>query len=97
MDTIQVIMYYDDYEKYFGDGFYPLVQREKKENTQIKISFKYINDYWIQITQDEITGLDDNNGSKLLEILNREGNKEGKVIKNSYGLNIHKNNIIHDL
>ena len=47
--------------------------------------FQYKNDFWIQTTQDDIHGLDGDIGKKLLDILNREGNVEGKIIKNSYG------------
>jgi hypothetical protein len=86
---IDVKMYYDEYEKYFGDGFYPLLQKEKQDNTQIIISFEYKNNCWIQKSHDEINGLDGEIGKQLLEQLNREGNKEGKIIKNSYGFKIY--------
>jgi hypothetical protein len=86
---IRVKMYFDEYEKYFGDGFYPLLEKEK-DNSQITISFEYINDCWMQKSQDEITGLDGDIGKNLLEILNREANESGTVIKNSVGLIIYK-------
>jgi hypothetical protein len=86
---ICVKMYYDEYEKYFGDGFYPLLENEK-DKSQITISFEYMNNYWIQKSQDEITGLDGDIGKNLLEILNREANKMGTLIKNNYGLIIYK-------
>lgn len=82
-NLIEVKMYYDHYEKYFGDGFFPIL--EKNENMlSIRISFQYKNYNWIQITQDEIHGLDMDIGNKLLDILNKEGNKEGKIIKSRY-------------
>ena len=82
---INVKMYYDDYEKYFGDGFYPIII-ENEKYTSIIISFQYKNNIWKQITQDEIHGLDGDVGIKLLDFLNREGNEKGKIIKNRYGL-----------
>ena len=82
-NLIDVKMYYDHYEKYFGDGFFPIL--ENNENMlSITISFQYKNYNWIQITQDEIHGLDMDIGNKLLNILNKEGNKEGKIIKSRY-------------
>ena len=87
-NLIEVKMYYDHYEKYFGDGFFPIL--EKNENLlSIIISFEYNNNNWVQITQDEIHGLDMDIGNKLLNILNKEGNKEGKIIKSRY------NNILY--
>ena len=86
---IHVKMFYDDYEKYFGDGFYPILE-ENEKYTSIIISFQYKNDNWIQISQDEINGLDRDVGKELLDFLNNEGNEEGKIIKNSYGYILYK-------
>jgi len=81
---INVKMFYDDYEKYFGDGFYPIIT-ENEKYTSIIISFQYKNNNWIQTSQDEIHGLDGDVGKKLLDFLNSEGDEEGKIIKNSSG------------
>jgi hypothetical protein len=90
--TIRVKMYYDEYEKYFGDGFYPFFKEkeEKDENSEVIFSFRYNNDCWNQITQDEIYGLDGNMGKQLLEILNSNGQQNGKIIKNSNGFIIYR-------
>ena len=90
--TIRVKMYYDEYEKYFGDGFYPFFkEKEKKdENSEVIFSFRYNNDCWIQITQDEIYGLDGTIGKQLLERLNNNGQRDGKIIKNSNGFIIYR-------
>ena len=90
--TIRVKMYYDEYEKYFGDGFYPFFKEkeEKDENSEVIFSFRYNNDCWNQITQDEIYGLDGNMGKQLLERLNSSGQQNGKIIKNSNGFIIYR-------
>jgi hypothetical protein len=92
--TIRVKMYYDEYEKYFGDGFSPFFKEkekeEKDENIEIIISFRYNNDCWNQITQDEIYGLDGNIGKQLLDFLNSNGQRDGKIIKNSNGFIIYR-------
>jgi hypothetical protein len=90
--TIRVKMYYDEYEKYFGDGFYPFFKEkeEKDENSEVIFSFRYNNDCWNQITQDEIYGLDGNIGKLLLERLNSNGQQNGKIIKNSNGFIIYR-------
>jgi|694.fasta_scaffold69227_4 hypothetical protein len=90
--TIRVKMYYDEYEKYFGDGFYPFFKEkeEKDENSEVIFSFRYNNDCWNQITQDEIYGLDGNVGKQLLERLNSSGQQNGKIIKNSNGFIIYR-------
>jgi hypothetical protein len=89
--TIRVKMYYDEYEKYFGDGYYPFFKKneEKDENIEIFISFRYMEDCWKQITPDAIYGLDGNIGKQLLEHLNSKGKQEGKIIKNSNGFIIY--------
>jgi hypothetical protein len=90
--TIRVKMYYDEYEKYFGDGFYPFFKEkeEKGENSEVIFSFRYNNDCWNQITQDEIYGLDGDIGKHLLERLNSSGQQNGKIIKNSNGFIIYR-------
>ena len=85
---VNVKMYYDEYEKYFGDGFYPFFQEKEKEmdKTEIVISFYYKEKCWIQINNEEINGLDGDMGKHLLDYLNREGIETGRMIKNNYGI-----------
>jgi len=89
---VNVKMYYDEYEKYFGDGFYPfLTEKENKTGiTQITFSFYYKEKCWIQVNQDEINGLDGDTGKHLLDYLNREENEKGKTIKNNYGFILYR-------
>lgn len=83
---VSVEMYYDEYEKYDGDGFYPMILSssvEKKINLKkTMIQFKYHNILraWIQKTEDMIRGLDGDYGKKLLEILNEKGGVNGENI-----------------
>ena len=89
---VNVKMYYDEYEKYFGDGFYPFFQEKEKEmdKTEIVISFYYKEKCWIQINNEEINGLDGDMGKHLLDYLNREGIESGIMIKNNYGIIIYR-------
>lgn len=89
---VNVKMYYDEYEKYFGDGFYPFFQEKEKEmdKTEIVISFYYKEKCWIQINHEEINGLDGDMGKHLLDYLNREGIESGIMIKNNYGIIIYR-------
>lgn len=88
---VSVEMYYDEYEKYDGDGFYPIIlsptssSPSVEKKTHLKktvIQFKYHNILrsWIQKTEDMIRGLDGDYGKKLLEILNEKGGVNGKNI-----------------
>ena len=64
-----VILYYDSYEKNFGDGFYPQTTFSKGF-TEIEIEFRYSNGFWRQCSGDNIHGLDGNERTYLLTILN---------------------------
>ena len=39
MQTITTTMYYDEYEANFGDGFYPLLDKESSHMKPVEISF----------------------------------------------------------
>ena len=77
-------LYYDSYEKSFGDGFYPLTKKDNSNINEITIGFKFIDDYWQQCTEDSIKGLDGNEHYLLLEILNDNINN-CKLIINKNG------------
>jgi hypothetical protein len=87
-DSVSALMYYDDYEYMYGDGFYPQMEKSN-ENTSILISFNIIKisekEYWHQSSVPSIRGLDGNTcGSKLLDYLNKNGNIRCEFICNYY-------------
>ena len=92
-------MYYDEYEKMYGDGFYPQLNHFKEICTckNALISFKLM-DYtynsnrelvWVQIDNSVIYGFDGNNGFNLLHSLNKEANIEATKILNCGGRTIY--------
>jgi len=66
-----ITLYYDDYEKKYGDGFYPSTLFEKGYESLLT-GFKNANGYWIQISGDPITGFDGNEKNNVLKLLNDE-------------------------
>jgi hypothetical protein len=85
---IQRKLYYDSYEKDFGDGFYPqLTPMINQKPDFITISFKlieYMNELvWIQITGPVIYGFDGFFGIQILVSLNNELKIGAKKILNS--------------
>ena len=73
-NTTTVSMYYDRYEKEFGDGFYPLCKTDdlthhQYPETNIKFELDRFG-FWKQISNDMIYGLDGDHGKQLLDILN---------------------------
>lgn len=77
-------LYYDKYEQEFGDGFYPVIEKNMTCSEEIIISFLYNKFYnsWVQIDQIPINGLDGDNGFYLLNILNEKNNLNCISIKN---------------
>ena len=65
-------LYYDSYEKDFGDGFYPSTTKSEPCTTEIDLTFilDKSNHYWIQTNCTNINGLDGDEGYKLLTLLN---------------------------
>ena len=85
--VVSVEIYYDEYEKYDGDGFYPIVilssLSEKMihlKKTHIEFQYDKIQKAWIQKTEDMIRRLDGDYGKKLLNILNEKGVVNGENI-----------------
>ena len=81
----QIEMFYDEYEYHYGDGMFPIVFQTKDTFHFKKDTFHFIFDpktsAWNQHKEHlVISGLDGDNGVKLLEILGK-----GKAIYNSYG------------
>ena len=78
-----VCLYYDSYEKKFGDGFYAYT-RGINGYASIMTGFKNVNGCWQQVTGDPITGFDGNEKIELLKLLNDEI-FQSSVIRNRYG------------
>ena len=83
-----VVMYYDYYEQSYGDGFYPMTQKWASCNQSIHIKFKLIGNFWRQMDEIMICGLDGNEGLLLLNKLNGLM-YSGIGIKNKYDTTIH--------
>jgi hypothetical protein len=84
----EIIMYYDSYERYNGDGFFPVLDPCNTFD-EVKIIFEYNNSFtipfWKQKNEDSIRWLDKDTKTKLLNILNKGINKSN-IIKNLYDL-----------
>jgi hypothetical protein len=87
-------MYYDEYDKLYGDGFYPKLTPDGIGICSCKtalISFKLIKYpsepefVWIQNDGSVIYGFDRNYGIQLLHSLNQEAKVDAKRILNSAG------------
>ena len=63
-----ITMYYDSYEKFHGDGFYPLLYKERPSYTEIQIEFELINGRLVH-NQPYIDGYDGTTYEDILKIL----------------------------
>jgi hypothetical protein len=63
-------LYYDSYEKYYGEGYFLSSENCKDCDAFETHVFQKHNDAWCQISGDCIDGLDGDNGIKLLDRLN---------------------------
>jgi hypothetical protein len=79
-----VDLWYDEYERFNGDGYYPLAKKETPCDKRETHVFQKDGMYWKQITGDTICGLDGDTGVDLLDILNTNDAK-CIGIKNSLG------------
>ena len=64
-----ITMYYDSYEKKYGDGFYPLLYKEHASYAEIQIEFELIDGVLVH-NQSYIDGYDGNTYEDILKILN---------------------------
>jgi hypothetical protein len=78
----KIVLYYDSYEKDFGDGFYPVTEKNNTCSKEIIITFLLKDQYWIQTNESIIFGLDGDEGKILLDKLNI-GTEKGIGIKNN--------------
>jgi len=97
-NIISIPLYYDSYENYFGEGFYPQTTKDPPCITEITISFSLDNEkYWRQTIDNNqgICGLDGDNGHLLLAKINELAIQQnihtgiGIGIKNKYDLVIY--------
>lgn len=66
----QVIrMYYDSYERWHGDGFYPLVIQHGPCQTPIDIEFELIDNNLVQLSGPRIMGYDGDTRSQIIKII----------------------------
>ena len=86
MQQLTTTMYYDEYEANYGDGFYPLLDKESSHLKPVEISFI---EYKLSLTETVwkqtgsatwILGLDGSTGPKLLKLLNEHSCRNHKKI-----------------
>ena len=81
MQQLTTTMYYDEYEAKFGDGFYPLLDKESSHMKPVKISFiehklSSTDTVWKQTgSATWILGLDGSTGPDLLKLLNEHSSR----------------------
>ena len=61
-------MYYDDYEKKYGDGFYPTVFKNQSCNSEIDILFELYEGELTQLSGPPIKGYDGNTYNEILKL-----------------------------
>jgi hypothetical protein len=78
-----ITLYYDSYEKTYGDGFYPSTTFVKGYES-ILTGFKNADGCWKQVTGDPITGFDGNERNNVLNLLNDERYRSNHIL-DSFG------------
>jgi hypothetical protein len=79
MATKSIKLFYDNYEKNFGDGFYPQTYSSKGLQ-EIVIEFVFIDGCWKQNSEDPITGFDGNERNVILNLLNDNKNYSSVIL-----------------
>ena len=62
-------MYYDSYERWHGDGFYPLVVQHGPCQTPIDIEFELYDSELRQLSGPHICGYDGDTKSEIIKIM----------------------------
>jgi hypothetical protein len=62
-------MYYDSYERWNGDGFYPLVVRDGPCQTPIDIEFELYDGELTQISGPRLMGYDADTKEQIIKIM----------------------------
>ena len=73
MSVKDIVMYYDEYERKFGDGFYPSPEPMGEEYSGVVSIFFKLDESdqsWSQVSGQPFDGLDGDYGIKLLNKLN---------------------------
>lgn len=68
-------MYYDSYEKNYGDGFYPLVYKDKSCDAQIDIEFEMCDWMLNQVSGPIIHGYDGDTYNQIINIFKKQQKK----------------------
>jgi len=63
-----ITMYYDSYEMKNGDGFYPMVYKDKSCDSQIDILFELYDDELTQLSGPLIKGYDGNTHNDIINL-----------------------------
>ena len=97
MELVKTItLYYDSYEKNFGDGFYPQTTFVQGYES-INIQFNFTDGYWQQSSGDPITGFDGNERKNVLNLLNHHDKLHSEVIAGTTVPAIYVSNTILDI
>lgn len=64
-----ITLYYDSYEKNYGDGFYPLIYKDLSCDKQIDIDFELIDGNLIQRNGPPISGYDGNTYTDIIKLI----------------------------
>ena len=84
--TVHIELFYDSYEKVYGDGFYPVTEKCNTCSSNAIIAFELDkNAYWKQTTYQSIKGLDGDQGEKVLQLIKTFTDVKGRGIKNIDG------------
>jgi hypothetical protein len=78
-----ITLYYDSYEKTYGDGFYPSTTYSSGYESLLT-GFKNVDGCWKQVSGDPITGFDGNERNNVLNLLNDHVFKSNHVL-DSFG------------
>ena len=90
MEKITIPLFFDEYERKYGDGLYPVVKKTDCISHFIEESFIFVYkkelNAWIQESnKNDIDGLDGDHGKELLHILNDASGVTGATkVYNSY-------------
>ena len=86
LTTLPVTLFYDEYEKENGDGFYPTLEKCTACTTEIIINFTIYKEHnvWKQMNNFNIDGLDGNDGETLLKQLNKLAGSNCVAIVNKF-------------
>ena len=69
----KITLYYDSYEKNYGDGFYPLLIKDRSCDAQIDILFELIDGITlVQLSGPTIHGWDGDTYNQIVTVLKKQ-------------------------